>query len=107
MILQFEGVEIDGFGFTEQFLLPSFHSQMSEKKKKSKWGFRDPVPWLSLDVLMDQACCSTVPANRDTMTQEDHALSHGLPGMLPSGKCSAFLSGTLGGRYLLISDVTS
>lgn len=39
MILQFEGVEIDGFGFTEQFLLPSFHSQMSEKKKKIKVGF--------------------------------------------------------------------
>lgn len=35
MILQFEGVEIDGFGFTVQFLLPSFHSQMSEKKNQS------------------------------------------------------------------------
>jgi hypothetical protein len=36
MILLFEGMEIDGFGFRAQPLLPSFHSplppQMPEKK---------------------------------------------------------------------------
>lgn len=90
MISPFEGMEIDGFGFREQPPpLPAFHPQTPAHTHKIKVGFRDPVPWLSLivGVLVVHVCNSAVPANRDAMTKANHALSRGLPGMLPGGKC--------------------
>lgn len=58
--------------------LPAFHPQtpaQKKKKKKSKWGFRDPVPGLSwiLGVLVAHVYCSAVPANRDAMTKAEIA----------------------------------
>lgn len=70
MIFPFEGIEIDGFGFRTQPVLPSPSLRCLEKSKR---GFRDAVPWLPLDVLMGHACCTTVPAARDTIIWADRS----------------------------------
>lgn len=68
MIFPFEGIEIDGFGFRTQPLLPASSPSCLEK---SKLGFSDAVPWHPLDVLMGHACCPAVPAARDTIIWAD------------------------------------